>query len=285
MSRQLFLLFHRYVGLFMAFFLIVAGISGTAIAFYEELDGWLNPKLHHAPPPSPDAERLGLDEIINKLNTTLLNKQANIRYTRLPRHNNDAIEFFFSPKKGVDTSANQAFEFNSVFVNPYTNEILGMRHFGEWRLDRAHIMPLLWELHYSLTLPGPYGEWLFGVVALLWIFDCFIAGYLTLPRTRKTFLNKWAKAWKIKISGSTARIIRDVHIAFSLWFWGLLLMLAVSGVMFNLGSQVYAPILSSLVEYEYVRDTLPEVSAEERKQSISHQAALDHWIWANTPTA
>lgn len=42
--RQTWLLVHRYVGLVMAFFLLVAGLTGSLLAFYEELDtasNWL----------------------------------------------------------------------------------------------------------------------------------------------------------------------------------------------------------------------------------------------------
>src|SRR5689334_22434660 len=39
-------LLHRYAGLFMAAFLIFAGVTGIALAFYKELDRTLNPALH-----------------------------------------------------------------------------------------------------------------------------------------------------------------------------------------------------------------------------------------------
>jgi uncharacterized iron-regulated membrane protein len=34
---------HRYAGLGMAFFLIVAGVTGSALAFHDEIERWLNP--------------------------------------------------------------------------------------------------------------------------------------------------------------------------------------------------------------------------------------------------
>ncbi|TKB72386.1 MAG: hypothetical protein E8D46_14345 [Nitrospira sp.] len=42
MTRRFWVLIHRYAGLFMAFFLIVAGFTGSILAFDGELNGWLN---------------------------------------------------------------------------------------------------------------------------------------------------------------------------------------------------------------------------------------------------
>ena len=40
---------HRYVGLTIALFLVVVGLTGSIIAFHSELDAWANPDLFHAP--------------------------------------------------------------------------------------------------------------------------------------------------------------------------------------------------------------------------------------------
>ena len=43
MMRRFWVLVHRYTGLFMACFLIVAGLTGIILAFDGEINGWLNP--------------------------------------------------------------------------------------------------------------------------------------------------------------------------------------------------------------------------------------------------
>ncbi len=45
-------LVHRYVGLTIAVFLVMAGLTGALLAFYHELDGLLNPALTHVAPSS-----------------------------------------------------------------------------------------------------------------------------------------------------------------------------------------------------------------------------------------
>ena len=51
--RQAFVLVHRYLGLTMALFLIVAGLTGSVMAFEDEIDAWLNPELFRAASPGP----------------------------------------------------------------------------------------------------------------------------------------------------------------------------------------------------------------------------------------
>lgn len=48
--RQNFVLIHRYVGLVMALFLMVAGFTGIFIAFYHELDAWIHPEVMRVDP-------------------------------------------------------------------------------------------------------------------------------------------------------------------------------------------------------------------------------------------
>ncbi|MGQ0591137.1 MAG: PepSY domain-containing protein [Gammaproteobacteria bacterium] len=47
--RKLFVLIHRYAGLVMTVFLILVGVTGSVLAFYQELDRWLNPELLTVP--------------------------------------------------------------------------------------------------------------------------------------------------------------------------------------------------------------------------------------------
>jgi uncharacterized iron-regulated membrane protein len=47
---------HRYAGLLLAPFLVVVGLTGSLLAFHDEMDRWLNPDLLTVPvPDSVDA--------------------------------------------------------------------------------------------------------------------------------------------------------------------------------------------------------------------------------------
>jgi uncharacterized iron-regulated membrane protein len=102
-----------------------------------------------------------------------------------------------------------------------------------------------------------FGVYVLGIAALFWFFDCFISYYLTFPSTKKriehaeissrsfsknisNFWQRWKPSWQIKYS----RMNYDLHRAFGLWIWILLLILAWSGVAFNL-KEVYQPVMST----------------------------------------
>ena len=53
--RSFLVLLHRYIGLATAVFLLLAGITGSILAFNHELDEWLNPEFYAA---SAEGERL-----------------------------------------------------------------------------------------------------------------------------------------------------------------------------------------------------------------------------------
>jgi len=49
--RPFLIYLHRYVGLLLAPFLVIVGLTGSALAFYHELDRWLNPSMLTVPIP------------------------------------------------------------------------------------------------------------------------------------------------------------------------------------------------------------------------------------------
>jgi len=257
MTRATFITFHRHAGLLIAFFLIVTSTTGALLSFYDELDSYLTPSLHYVDPLN---DPLPLGALVNQVETEVLSNKAQILSISFPKTDNQSVEIRIIPAPG----ATDALGFNRIFVDPYTGALLGSRQWGAWRFDRAHLMPLVYRLHYSLTLPDPWGTWLLGGVALVWFFDCFTGFYLTFPRRWNQFLKKWQSAWSIKWRSSTARIIRDSHIAISLWLWGMLLIMALSGVMFNLNREVYRPIVTTMMPYEQIRDTLPNTAEKIR---------------------
>jgi uncharacterized iron-regulated membrane protein len=62
MTRRFWVLVHRYAGLFMAGFLIVAGLTGSILAFDNELNGWLNPPWWVEAPGQPLLDPFDLRE-------------------------------------------------------------------------------------------------------------------------------------------------------------------------------------------------------------------------------
>lgn len=235
--RAFLVLLHRYIGLATAVFLLLAGVTGSILAFNHELDEWLNPKFYAA---SAVGERLPPGELVDAVQST--HPKLQVWYMEYPNETGHTALLAMVPRN--DPGTGQPFaERNQVFyLDPVNAEQKGQRYWGECCFQRENFVPFILEFHYNLTLPGNWGLLLMGLVAIAWVIDCFVALWLTLPRG-KPFWKKWSTAWKVK-GGHAYRLNFDLHRAGGLWLWLLLLPIAVSSVAMNLPSQVFKPAVS-----------------------------------------
>ena len=189
--RAVLLPVHRYVGLMLALFLAIAGVTGSLLAWNEELEAALNPRLFRVQPPSPGAARL---------DPVLLHERVRLRYpdafvARMPLEQLEGRSQLFALRslKGGKAKAPPN---DQVFVDPYTGAILGERKWGDIGQGRKNLMPFIYRLHYSLALDG-VGTLVFGIVALLWSIDCFVGAWLTIPRRRSDGATpaSWPARW------------------------------------------------------------------------------------------
>ncbi|WP_298173177.1 PepSY-associated TM helix domain-containing protein [Novosphingobium sp.] len=250
--RPLFGLLHRWVGLVIAGFLIVSGVTGAIISWDHELDDLLNPQLMEARSSGPALSALALAARVEAAD-------PRVRVTSFALVPEPGATLTFGVDAKRDPAAGRQFEpgYNQVFLDPATGAEQGRRNWGAvWPVTRENLVSFLYVLHYSLHIPemwgiNRWGVWLMGIVAVLWTIDSFVGFYLTLPSRSKapaaggkSFWQRWRPAWRIKRSGSAFRINFDIHRAFGLWLWGLLFMLAFTAFSLNLYSEVFYPVLS-----------------------------------------
>lgn len=241
--RAALVLLHRYIGLASAVFLLLAGLTGSVLAFHHELDEWLNPEFYHASAKGP---LLAPGALVDRVQAE--HPQLQVWYMEYPQQAGHAALLAAGPRTDPATGQPYA-ERNQVFyLDPVSARQQGQRFWGACCFQRQNLVPFLLEFHYNLSLPGNWGLWVMGLVAIAWVIDCFIALLLTLPRGRP-FWKKWATAWKIK-GGHAYRLNFDLHRAGGLWLWLLLLPIAVSSVAMNLPSQVFKPVVSLLSPIE-----------------------------------
>lgn len=236
------LLMHRYVGLAMAAFLTVSGLTGSIIAFNHELDEWLNPSLFER---LSDAPPLPATEIIAEIERQDPNIYVSFfEFEEEPDHNAVA---FVQPRPDPETGEAVEPGYNQIFADPATGRIAGKREWGALRVDAAHLLPFLYKLHYSLHIPGVWGLFFMGIVAIFWTVDCLVGFYLTLPGGRP-FWRKWVPAWKLKRGAAPHRRNLDLHRAGGLWLWPVLFVVALSGVALNLPDHVFKPVVGFFAE-------------------------------------
>lgn len=236
-ARRAILLVHRYVGLTMAAFLVVAGLTGSMMAFYPQLDAVLNPELFQVAPPHAGATTLDPFTLREAL-VRQLPKGAELGGVILDVTGDRSVNYWLDGKE--------------IFVHPYTGKVLGSRTFGDPSEGRKSLLTFLYRLHFSLALDD-VGILTFGVVALLWTLDCFVGLYLTFPLPaqrravprRKSWFAHWLPAWFIK-TNKLFVLVFSWHRASGLWVWLMLLIFAWSAVALNLGEQVYSPLMHGL---------------------------------------
>ncbi|WP_416220484.1 PepSY-associated TM helix domain-containing protein [Psychrobacter sp. MES7-P7E] len=258
----------------MAAFLIITGITGTLLAFHDELDDIFNHKL--AQVEKQNASHLPIAELHDKV----ISAYPQYNFSSMPT----SIAAERSAVFSVDRARGKAAQnqpkapFQQVYVHPYTGDIIGTRDRDEWAWHNT-MWKVFW-LHRDLLL-GDIGKLLLGIVALVWTINCFIGFYLTFPRAvkkkaqnqtspkkRVSFLKRWLPAWKIRRKTNLFKLNYDLHHAFGLWLWGILFVIAWSSVGFNL-REVYQPVMHAVVGLEG-RDERQENS---RKQSEKAEQA------------
>ena len=276
-TRKFWLGVHRYCGLLAMALLLVIALTGSMLAFEHEIDAWLNPALmrtgHDRPSLSPD-----------KLISIVENNDPRLEVGLLPLDTRpgESRELRVTPRVNPVTGTPWKLDFDRLFVDPATGTVLGRRQWGALKWDRVHLMPFLNVLHRKFHLPGKWGMWLTGGVALAWLLSSMVGICLTLPRrsARKagaaTFWQRWKPAWQIKRGASWKRANFDLHRAVALWTLPAALMLAVSGVYFSLGNEVFRPIvrLFSAVTPQPLQ-ALPHL-ATPRPPAFATEEAIEH---------
>ena len=76
--RKQLVVLHRYVGLVMAGFLVIAGLTGALLVWYHELDARFNPQLLRVAPPYPDSQPLSPFVLREKVEAAFPSASVNI---------------------------------------------------------------------------------------------------------------------------------------------------------------------------------------------------------------
>ena len=248
---------HRWVGLVIAGFLFVSGVTGAVISWDHELDDLLNPHLMYAA--SKTGAPLPPLDLAKAIEAR--DPQVQVTFVPLAPEPGGTLAFGVSPKQNPATA--KLFEpgYNQVFLDPVTGAEQGRREWGAvWPITSETFVSFLYILHYTLHIPevwgiDRWGVWLLGGVAVLWTLDCFVGFYLTLPPRKRTrdaakagrgFWARWKPAWMIKTSASAYRINFDIHRAFGLWLWGVLFTVAFTAFSLNLYSEIFYPVMSKV---------------------------------------
>jgi len=254
--RRVFVWIHRYVGLAMALFLIIEGLTGSLLAFRGDLTALLNPSLIAARP-SPDAQKIDLAELAERAEALMPNATAAYFF----RLRDDQAMVRMAPRNDPATGKPYPEDPGVIALDPWTGRELGrFPYSGYTQGFVANIMPFVNDLHTSLAMGG-VGGWILAIVAILWTIDCFAGFYLTLPVRLEKFWARWKPAWLVKWRGGFYRVNFDLHRAGGLWPWAMLFVFAWSSVCLVDNFGVYEKVMAALFDTRPIMEQLASVGA------------------------
>ncbi|WP_019530084.1 PepSY-associated TM helix domain-containing protein [Dasania marina] len=236
--------FHRYIGLMLAAFLICSGLTGSVIAFKDQLEIWLNPQLFTI---AEAGERsLPASELVAKIEAS--DPRILVNYLPISQEAEHALIAYVEPRVNPTTSQPYEIDYDEVFVNPVSGEVKGRRMWGECCFESQNIIPFIYKLHNRLLLQKPWGSRILGIVGLFWIVLSLMGIYLTLPRGG-TFFKAWKKSWLVQWRHPWRIKFLQLHKSIGLWCWVFMLTTAISGVSMNLSSELFDPIVDTISPY------------------------------------
>ena len=243
-TRPAWVTVHRWTSLAILSFLFIAGLTGAPLAFNKELDRFLNPHWFEVEPGVAPLDPLELRATAERAEP-----RATVDRITLHQPRGESVAIQLIPRVDPATGRPYRLSFDQIFIDPFSGEVLGQRLRQSAALDRAHLMPTLLKVHYTLLLPSPWGKRLMGVVALIWTVNCVIGLYLTMPRFGPGAWRIWRRAWLLAASDALRRWTFDFHRATGLWTWLVLLILAFSGAWMNLATEVFEPASRRVLRY------------------------------------
>jgi len=264
---------HRYLGLLLAGFLFIAGVTGSVLAFYYEFDALLNPGLFRVEQAGQAAAR-SPTELAQAVNAW--DERIRIFYSPITATPSRATVAYVEPVDNPQTGDAFNVPYDEVFINPITAEVTGARLWGEC-CGRENVIPMMHKLHNRLFLPSSIGRPIWGTVALLWTIMAVIGLVLTWPAAKPKW-QRWRQAWKLNRGLPLLPMLISLHRATGLWFWLMIIPLAASGAAIGLDKQLFVPVVNlfsaSAPQVETQIEPSPMAPAGTDQPAISFDTAV-----------
>ncbi|MBD8496917.1 PepSY domain-containing protein [Paenibacillus arenosi] len=201
---------HFYAGLFAAPFLIVLAISGGVYLFKPQIESMLYKDLYYVEQASDASE------------ATALAPSALIHFVQQmhPDGQINSIMFYDDRTRTVEIGMTENDIASSVFINPYSGEVLGSLVSGERFTD------IFVKMHSELIIGGTVANYLVELAAC-WTVILLLTGlYMWWPRNRAsiwgTVLPRFRQKGKV--------FWRDMHAVPAFWLSLFILILVLTGL-------------------------------------------------------
>lgn len=269
--RELIRTGHRWIGLSLGLVLVIAGLTGSWLAFYPELDLLLHPQRRAQGPVQP----IRLNAVFAALQAAEPQRDGPWRI-EMPRGEGTPIQArYYQPSE----TRGQHFAPLMLTLSP-TDLTVSSRHF--WGDDPS---TWLYNLHYALLL-GETGQTLLACCGILFLALLLSGIYLWWPRP-----GAWRGALTIKPNAAWKRLIYDWHVKPGVYTLLISLTLCITGLMlvvpawFSPALNYFSPITAGYTGTGSSAGTVQSVSAEQAVAIAQKRFPDAELHWLETPGA
>ncbi|MDQ1834758.1 PepSY-associated TM helix domain-containing protein [Massilia scottii] len=225
---------HLWAGLIFGTILVVLGLTGSALAWMHELDVLLNPTLLQVAPPPGMARGAPMrvaPATVQAATERLLRDPHYGRPSQLmfPERAGDVFVAWYRDPTQQASTWNVAVS-RQVMLDPATLAVTGERTWGGFAFSRPQLMSTLFHIHRYLVA-GDTGKTVIGVTGVALLLLSVTGIVLWWPRMTASAIKG---ALTVRHGGNWPRFNFQLHRAGGFFAAPVLLVLAVSGVYFNL---------------------------------------------------
>lgn len=216
---------HLWLGIGSGIILFIVCITGTILAFEQEIKSVLNTSDYEN---EPEAEKKSIYELKNEIEKNGKYSVSEFiiiedSYTALATENESN-----NTKTQDDHDDDHGPKRINLHINPYNGNILPNEDFNNGDEFFLTVM----KLHRWLLLDIKFGRPIVGVATIIFIILCFSGLILWLPKKLKK-AKQWKRGFTIKWKANWKRINYDVHNTLGFYALIPLLLMGLSGLIWS----------------------------------------------------
>jgi len=217
---------HLWLGLTLGLPMLIFGLTGSVLVFWQEIDAGLNPQLFEV---EPSGRPVSLQASLDAATAAAPPGWEGI-WLPVPAEGGHSLPFhFYYPEPRASVVGAESL---NVFVDPGSGRVIGNRVFYHPTNPLRHsFVGFFFKLHYAFFL-GATGVIVVGIIGALLLVSTMTGLVVWWPRGRK-----WSRAFRIKRRASKIRLTHDLHQVSGIYPFLILLAVLVSGLSFNLPDQ------------------------------------------------
>lgn len=275
---------HLYLSLAAGIVIFCSCVTGTMLVFEKEIEHSLHPKRYYV---EPQQTRMPLAQLIkaalkqapkSKFASAMVYNDAGrtVEIGVMVPEKRDKKEKPAQTGKGkpagapgkTGKGAKEGGKHNlTVFVNPYTGQVM-----GEYNRRQSFLFSVEMLHRFLLAGKDSAGDWIVGISTLLFLFILITGVVLWWPKTK----NIMRQRLKIKWDGSTKRLVHDLHIVTGFYTSVFLIVIVLTGLImsFKWANQALFAITGSKLVKEQPKS--PQSKYQAGAAALTVDAALQN---------